>query len=606
MSAITVTPPFPVFSDITGAPLQSGFVYVGAAGLNAEANQIPVFWDSALTITALQPLRTINGYISRNGSPAQVYADAVDYSLMAKSKNNALIWSTLKTSGIASNSNGIVYTPAGVGAVATTVQSKLRESVSVKDFGAVGDGVTDDTAAIQAAIDSVKITGGRVFFPTGTYRLTTAIVVDTDAYLKGLILSGDGRNTIIHQTGAGQDAVKFSTTQFLQNSGVKDMLIRTSATAGHCVNIVYGCTTCFFDNVDFDQGNPAKSIFYGDYTSFGGGVYDTKFRGGSWYCHPSSTVAGFRILANGTIFNENLFENLRCYYANTVQFFQVTSVGTGSIWLVNNTWKNINFEICKGGGVYYESFKNCKFENISFWDAQGSYVNHLIDSAAGSGYESSSNVFINVGRNGDSLAAGVYDIRLISGQDTTLINCYTDATPSYNFNNKRVTVIGPLTGTVVNKGGMRWFGGQLGAIQFPGATNGALLDYYDEGTFIPVFNNLTVGNGAVFGHFTRVGRKVAVNFGFIMGSTSAITGPVSGFSGLPFTTGSVGAGRFFPMVGVAFEAGIGWTPVYTSAFNVSTSGASVVTTNTNTTVSASAPFTWGFDDSLSISGEYFV
>lgn len=50
--------------------------------------------------------------------------------------------------------------------------------VSVKDYGAVGDGVADDTSAIQDAVDSVAA-GGYVFFPKGTYRATSQISVNT-------------------------------------------------------------------------------------------------------------------------------------------------------------------------------------------------------------------------------------------------------------------------------------------------------------------------------------------------------------------------------------------------------------------------------------------
>jgi len=62
------------------------------------------------------------------------------------------------------------FTQSGTGAVARTVQDKERDIVSVKDFGAVGDGVTDDTAAIQAALNAVNTGGfGHLYAPAGTY-----------------------------------------------------------------------------------------------------------------------------------------------------------------------------------------------------------------------------------------------------------------------------------------------------------------------------------------------------------------------------------------------------------------------------------------------------
>jgi hypothetical protein len=68
----------------------------------------------------------------------------------------------------------VSYEPAGTGAVATNVQAKLRQTVSVKDFGAVGDGVTNDTAAIQAAINA-NLNGGEIYFPPGTYKITSTL-----------------------------------------------------------------------------------------------------------------------------------------------------------------------------------------------------------------------------------------------------------------------------------------------------------------------------------------------------------------------------------------------------------------------------------------------
>jgi hypothetical protein len=72
------------------------------------------------------------------------------------------------------NSDDLDFVQAGTGAVTRSVGSKLRDVVSVKDFGAVGDGVTDDTAAFLAAYTAC-IPNGSIFVPPGNYLLTAPL-----------------------------------------------------------------------------------------------------------------------------------------------------------------------------------------------------------------------------------------------------------------------------------------------------------------------------------------------------------------------------------------------------------------------------------------------
>jgi hypothetical protein len=90
----------------------------------------------------------------------------------------------VQTTTGAVNADIVAYDPPFTGGVATNVEDKLAQYVSVKDFGAVGDGVADDTAAIQAAIAGSP-TGSTVYFPAGTYFVTDTILIDVDVSFVG-------------------------------------------------------------------------------------------------------------------------------------------------------------------------------------------------------------------------------------------------------------------------------------------------------------------------------------------------------------------------------------------------------------------------------------
>lgn len=93
-------------------------------------------------------------------------AAAAATSAVATAKAEAIAQAALDTQAYIAT--GDSFAPAGTGAVSRSVRDKLRDVVSVRDFGALGDGTTDDTAAFRAAVATGKV----VYVPAGTYRIT--------------------------------------------------------------------------------------------------------------------------------------------------------------------------------------------------------------------------------------------------------------------------------------------------------------------------------------------------------------------------------------------------------------------------------------------------
>lgn len=224
---IPALPPFPVFTDAAGIPLQDGYVYIGTANTNPITNPITVYWDEAGTQPAAQPIRTINGYMSRNGSPGVAYASANDFSILVRDKNSRLVFASprslsaglanaafaqsiidnyaavrllnssthdatsINVSGYADPCDGgegqFVYDPADlvssdndgtilVDASGRRWKREYSGGLNVRWFGAPNNGVDDATAGIQAAVDyAYSANKPLVWFPAGTYSISARI-----------------------------------------------------------------------------------------------------------------------------------------------------------------------------------------------------------------------------------------------------------------------------------------------------------------------------------------------------------------------------------------------------------------------------------------------
>ena len=159
------------FFDNNGIILSGGKLFTYAAGTTTPQT---TYTTSAGNVARTNPI--VLDSAGRVPTGGEIWLTVgVSYKFVLKDSNDVLIGTYDNVSSSFNTDASLVsYTPASTGAVATTVQAKLRQTVSVMDFGAVGDGTTDDTASIVAAFNN----GGHVVFPKGTYKVTTVVVSD--------------------------------------------------------------------------------------------------------------------------------------------------------------------------------------------------------------------------------------------------------------------------------------------------------------------------------------------------------------------------------------------------------------------------------------------
>ena len=378
------------------------------------------------------------------------------------------------------DASNITYNQGSTGAVITNVKAKLQETVSVKDFGAVGDGVTNDTAAIQAALNAST----NVYIPAGTYKITSTLTF-TNVFQKQNVLTGAGFG--------------FTTLSW---AGSTSGLMLTSSTRGSVkieglsfVNTVaLGSTACLAagTNGGFEYSSIKNCLFNGFNVGIGMG-----------------TVTGSDSYFN-TI-EENLFVSCG---------FGVYMLGTPTGLLpCNANWVRKNkFQDC-GNGIY--CIDSATTNDFSFNDFEGTTTNGIYLIANDT---TLINNYFEVTGNSLNINSGLYNYVVLpssAGGSGTFVN-----------NGTSTTIFSPRTnGTQI----------PVQYLTFPTSVSNSanpytLDDYRKNQTFTPVLNSWTnVGTPTVTGKYTKIGNVVYFNISITPATSVSSTSGTSYITGLPYS-----------------------------------------------------------------------
>jgi hypothetical protein len=542
---------------------------------------IPQGAPGGVTPSALTRVNDTNVTLTLGGTPATALLQAASLTL-GWSGRLALSRLATGTAGYMLQGNGAGdpsyagFVQAGTGAITRTWQEKARETVSVDDFGAVGDGATNDSAAIQAAINAVSAQGGGiVFFPHGTYLCSGL------SWPNSVVLCGEGQT----RDSQFSNICKLK----LPNSSAAGAFIIASDTYinnSSSVNLGQSAFNLMFDGNLANQSTDATAtvVCRGFASRFQNCAFTQSSGHGFLLTCKNASGGNGQGLANTEFvhcdFQDNDFAGLYC--ANDGLNSMADVFVRGCVFAFNGTiddankWRNLMSERGVGYHIIDCQMYGCPNGNILLQLAGLTSItgNNLDNGLTGdndvnvelalSGYHQivvSGNTFWD-----DDASAGApkTHLKLTKSSPTFISISITGNTFSYTNiaspNALHVVASGFASTDHITLIGNSYFpettiptGAPFisGNVAFPAtqvaSTDPNTLDDYEEGTWTPVLTFGTPGNLSVTystqtGYYVKVGRVVHV-WGTIF--TSAFTHTTASgnmqITGLPFTSADIRA-----------------------------------------------------------------
>lgn len=349
--------------------------------------------------------------------------------------------------------------------VVRTVQAKLDDMASVRDFGAVGDGVADDTEAINRAMFQLYCRENNtqirrsLFFPAGTYRITETIIIPTYAKLVGegadhsiiLLDTSSDISSLSAYVGRFGDSRQQTGVNIGSNGAVPPRNIEISSMTFQSVEdtdlfLVDRATQCWFDSVNFV--GPLTQAEIEDASST-----------------PLPDIAGVRFDGTSTLQSNNITFD-KCGFTNITYGINTTALASGIT--VSNSRFNLLYQGVVTSGSSPQGFRTVHnvFDNIFFEGIDYNDSNLNV---------SAYNLFLNVG-NSIGSSNPTSPVIAFANDNCVSINDLFERTDALTFDFPRVEIAGSTNasgGTQITLGRFTQTNGRTLTL-LPGQTNSAV------------------------------------------------------------------------------------------------------------------------------------
>lgn len=243
---------------------------------------------------------------------------------------------------------------------------KLNDWVSVKDYGAKGDGVTDDTSALQSAISGAIAAGKSLKIPAGTYLYSSLSPVVTNNFE----IQGDSSvNTVLRCTGSGVALTLGSNAGFTQGLNLKNVTIQGNSSTTNIVNAI-AIARCQWNDVNVREANGTAGVgfrFQGVQLSRFEGLMCSQDR----QAMTNAPEEGIQIEALSPFGNSSNNTFVNCYFEGAGNVTNTIEVGIRMSGGDQNTFIGGSPESCGTWGLLiasncrYNTFINVGFENLA-------------------------------------------------------------------------------------------------------------------------------------------------------------------------------------------------------------------------------------------------